>query len=169
MKYYTAIYIFLGCIFLVACEHIEMFNGYKSTEYAVEQNIALTFSMEMTPIDDKKGTTVYGEPYKLMVFVPYLPDFKRVSLKNVSLVGVNKNQISLPMIYKDLSRINRSYKGSVILEYDIDQLEYQNYILSGQLVISRKSEQRTYPFEVTLKTDYREEKINKFWENLMGI
>jgi hypothetical protein len=151
------------------CSHTEIFNTYKSASITVSDSTKITFSMEVTANNSKRGVTVYGEPYKLMVFVPYVRELKSIALKEVSLSGENGVLRELPNNLKSLVNIDSSYEGSVVLNFNIDQLEFQSYKLSGELVVEQGEELSAHPFEVLLDTDYKEEKINKLWENLMGI
>jgi hypothetical protein len=162
-----------GLIFLsmlsFGCSHTEIFNAYQPASITVNDSTKLTFSMEMTANNSKRDVTIYGEPYKLMVFVPYVPELKSIALEDMSLSGKNGVLKELPNNSKSLVNIDSSYEGSVVLTFDIDQLEFQSYKLSGEFLVGQDEELRSYPFEVFLDTDYKEEKINKLWENLMGI
>lgn len=169
MKFLKTVGIIMLSVLSFGCSHTEIYNAYKPTSIVVGDNAKLTFSMEVTADNSKSGVTVYGEPYKLMVFIPYLRAFKSIALKEVVLSGENGASIKLLNNSKNLVNIDSSYEGSIILTFNIDQLEYQSYSLSGELVVEEGDESDTYSFEVLLDTDYKEEKINKLWENLMGI
>ena len=55
------------------------------------------------------------------------------------------------------------------LEIAIGSLEYQNYKLNGKFAIERSGTTNTFPISVSLKTAYREDKINRFFRALMSI
>ena len=151
------------------CSHTEIYNAYKPASIVLGDNAKLTFSMEVTADNSKSGTTVYGEPYKLMVFVPYDREFKSIALKKAALRGKDGTLIELPNNLKSLIHTDSSYEGSIVLKFDVDQLKFQPYDLSGELIVEQGEELKSHSFEILLDTDYREEKINKLWGNLMGI
>ncbi len=64
----------------------------------------------------------------------------------------------LPNNHKDLENINSSYEDSVVLTFNIDELEFQSYKLSGKLIIEKGEEINSHAFEVLLHTNYKEEK-----------
>ncbi len=162
-------YFIMLSVFLSGCSHTEIFNAYKSADVVLEGRTKLTFLMEMTANNSKPGVTVYGEPYKLMVFVPYVRELKKISLRKVSLSGESGDLVELPDNSKSLVDIDSSYEGSVVIMFDIDKLVFQSYKLFGELVVETGQSVSSHSFEVFLDTDRKEEKINKFWSNLMGI
>jgi len=151
------------------CSHVNIMNTYKPATSELTDSTKLAFTMETTADSSTSGVTVYGEPYQLMVFVPYKIGFMSITLKELTLSGKNGAFIELPSETKYLQNIEDTYEGSIVLTFDIKKLEYQSYTLSGELVLERDTVLKSYPVEVVLDTDYREEQVNKLWEKLMGI
>jgi hypothetical protein len=157
------------CLFSIGCSHTEIVRSYKPANLVLSDNTRLNFTMEMTVDKSKSGVTVYGEPYKLMVFIPFTRNKKNITLKEVSLTSASGTLKKLPDVFKYLGDVDPLYEGSIVLSIDVNQLEFQSYTLAGALVFEGDNRLDTHTFEVSLDTNYREEKINKFWEKLMGI
>ena len=131
---------------------------------------SVVFRVQSSADKSSPGLVVYGEPYKLMAFVNYQKVQKSYVLRKMTLLGANGVSLALPDKNRDLrSDDQRPSEGTNVMEYEIRKLEYQPYKLSGELVLETSAKHTSYPIEVLLDTDYKEERLNLFWEGLMGI
>jgi len=157
--------VILGLISIGCSSHTVVRNMYKPATITINNTETVAFSLEPTVNNSTQGVTVYGEPYQLEVLVPYKNGAKSIALKNLTLKGKNGTVISLPNKIINI----QNTEGTKILTIDIEELEYRPYTLVGEIVLEYGADFNSFPVEVVLDTDYKEDEINRLWEALMGI
>jgi len=152
---------------MFGCTHVDEYKTFKPFSAKLDDGAELTFILEASADNSTRGTTVYGEPYKLMIFANLADDTKGLTLAEMSLLGENNEKIQL----SDITRENQQSgdNNSMVIDIAVEKLEYQNYQLQGTAVMHRTSENASFQFLSSVKTDYKKENINKLWKNLMGI
>ena len=163
---FAIIVLLLGLIPISACAHTLVYYGYKSTSYITDENLKIVFTMMLSADDSVKGTTVYGEPYTLVIDTISNETIRSLSFQNVLMESKSgSNELSLgdksttpPFCVNDV-------ECSATITFELEKLEHGSYTLSGLVVLN----ERPQKFVVELEADLKKERINKFWESLMGI
>lgn len=163
---FTIIVLLLGLILISACSHTVVYYGYKSTSYITDEKLKIVFTMMLSADDSVKGTTVYGEPYTLILDAFSDENIRSLSFQNILMESKSgSNKLSLgdksttpPFCVNDV-------ECSATIIFELEKLEYDSYTLSGLVVLN----DRPQKFLVELEADLKKKRINKFWESLMGI
>ena len=156
----------LGLIPMSACTHTVVYYAYKPTSYMTDEKLKTVFTMMLSADDSVKGTTVYGEPYTLVVDTFLDENIRSLSFQNILMKSKSgSNELSLgdrsitpPLCVNDV-------ECSATIIFELEKLEYGPYTLSGLVVLN----ERPQKFIVELETDLKKKRINKFWESIMGI
>jgi len=149
----------------IGCSHVNQYNEYAPATIELSNSKRAAFSLRPSVDNSMPGVTIYGEPYKLEVLVPYNEGDNSISLNGMKLTGNDGVVVTIP----DQVTYLKNIEGTRLLTFEIEKLGYQSYILSGELALERSGGASVYAVDVALDTDYSEETVNKFWERLMGI
>lgn len=162
---------FLFCVLglgLVGCSHIEVYKGYKPVSTSIMNGMSVTMSIDVTARDVDKRTTVYGEPYTMLVDVFYTQSLARIELRNASLQG-NIGLLELDDKGFELPENEDGLRQSVTFRFDLEDEEYERKEFKGELVVLEGEQEFLHELIVVMEPDHRKREINKHWENLMGI
>ena len=147
------------------CSHVNQYNAYAPATIELSNSKRAAFSLKPSVDNSMPGVTIYSEPYKLEVLVPYNEGDNSISLNGMKLTGNDGVVVTIP----DQVTYLKNIEGTRLLTFEIEKLGYQSYTLSGDLALERSGGASVYAVDVALDTDYSEETVNKFWERLMGI
>ena len=148
------------------CTHTEVYYGYKPTSYMTNEKLKIVFTMMLSADDSIKGTTVYGEPYTLVVDTFSDENIRSLSFQNILMKSKSgSNELSLGDKSITPALCVNDVECSATITFELEKLEYGSYTLSG-LVVLNESPQK---FIVELEADPKKKRINKLWESLMGI
>jgi len=163
---FAIIALLLGLITMTACTHTVVYYGYKPTSYMTDEKLEIFFTMMHSADDSAKGSTVYGEPYTLVVDTFSNENIRSLSFQNIVMkrksgsneLSLGDKSITPPLCVNDA-------ECSATITFELERLDYGSYALSGLVVLNNRPQK----FIVELETDFKKDRINKFWEVLMGI
>jgi len=155
----------LGLCSIGCSSHVNQYNAYALAAVELSNSRRATVYLKPSADNSMPGVTIYGEPYKLEVSVPYNEGDNSISLNGMKLTGNDGAVVTIP----DQVTYLKNIKGTRLLTFEIEKLEYQPYTLSGELALERSGGASVYAVDVAIDTNYSEEIVNKFWERLMGV
>ena len=165
MKHILKVLVLLMSIYsMAAFTHTEVYETYKSVSYNFDGELRFTATMENTVDRSEKGITVYGQPYTLIIDVSSPINVDSLSFRNVYLNSESEDK-PINLSHKEISFPKCIDGCTVTVLFELESLEYKPYIMAGVMELNGKS----YSFELTLETDYRKQRVNRLWKNLMGI
>ena len=166
--YFMKIKLFIKMLVLVffgigCTPHTEIYKGYKPSVYKIDDSLSLVIYLKMTTEQKDKNTTIYGKPYTMIVIVNQKKNNSDyVALKDMRILSSSGTEV----LSLDNKHMNiKGLRDKSLFTFKLGDIEYKNYVFSGLLLIGNYK----HKFELPLITDQNKEKINKLWENLMGI
>lgn len=166
MKILKMTALIISLLFICGCTQIKIYKGYKPVSLKLSDQLTLVFTVEVTPEKTNKNTIIYGSPYTLIGDAIILSDAAEVAMANVVLVNAESGVVKkLSDKYGVKVLASRDGGGEATFRYELGNLDYQNYNIRGKAVVDGL----THEFNVVLKVNYKKEKYNRFFDNLMDI
>lgn len=155
-------------VFLSSCTHIERMEGYEPTSYSLGDVLDFRILMDLSKDDSKDGATIYGEPYELVIVVSSKSGVDSVRVRNVVFDSLDPDYSKM-LLQRDFREVEGLRKEARIIRLDVGELRYENFTLTFDVAARNGADGLNKSVEVKLVKDFSEERVNNFWEELMGV